>query len=185
MNEIWKDVVGYEGVYLVSNMGNVKRQDKNANLKQRTHRDGYMLLVLCVGCKGRSFQVHRLVATAFIANRKNKEQVNHKNGIKSDNRLENLEWATRSENTIHAYNTGLISWARRDTSKCGNFKIGESEARDIKFNCGKGMLDRKHFAEKYNISVSAVGHIVTGRRWAVLGKKRHATDATPTNSPNT
>ncbi len=50
MNEIWKDVVGYEGVCLVSNMGNVKRKGKNANLKQRTNRDGYMLLVLCVGC---------------------------------------------------------------------------------------------------------------------------------------
>jgi len=161
MNEIWKDVVGYEGVYLVSNMGNVKRKGKNANLKQRTHRDGYMLLVLCVGCKGRSFQVHRLVATAFIANRKNKEQVNHKNGIKSDNRLENLEWATRSENAIHAHKIGMIP-------RVNNSKLSRHEAIDIKFNCGKDGLDRKHFAKKYNISVANVGYIVTGKRWANL-----------------
>lgn len=170
IEEIWKDVVGYEGFYEVSNLGNVRRKGKTNNLKGRIHRDGYRILVLCVNCEGKSFQVHRLVATAFIANPKNKEQVNHINGVKNDNRLENLEWATRSENTIHAYNTGLISWTCRDTSKCGNFKIGESEARDIKFNCGKGMLNRKHFAEKYNISVSAVGYIVTGKRWGKLTK---------------
>ncbi len=161
MNEIWKDVVGYEGVYLVSNMGNVKRKGKNANLKQRTHRDGYMLLVLCVGCKGRSFQVHRLVATAFIANRKNKEQVNHKNGIKSDNRLENLEWATRSENAMHAHKIGM-------TPRINNSKLSKHEVIDIKFNCGKDGLDRKHFAKKYNISVANVGYIVTGKRWGNL-----------------
>lgn len=161
MNEVWKDVVGYEGFYEVSDMGNVRRKGKNKVLKSRIHRDGYRILVLCVDCKGRSFQVHRLVASAFIANRKDKEQVNHKNGIKHDNRVSNLEWATRSENTIHAYKMKLIK-------RVSNSKLDEFDARDIKFNCGKNGLSRAHFAEKYNISVSAVGFIVTGKRWGKI-----------------
>jgi len=159
MDEVWRDVVGYEGYYEVSDMGNVRRTWKGNVLKSRVHRDGYKILVLCVDCSRRSFQVHRLVASAFIANRKDKEQVNHKNGIKHDNRVCNLEWATRSENTIHAYKMKLIK-------RVNNSKLNESDARDIKFNCGKDGLSRAHFAEKYNISVSAVGFIVTGKRWA-------------------
>lgn len=161
IEEIWKDVVGYEGFYEVSNLGNVRRKGKANNLKGRIHRDGYMLLVLCVNCKGKSFQVHRLVASAFIVNRKNREQVNHKNGIKSDNRLENLEWATRSENAIHAHKIGLIP-------RANNSKISKSDAIDIKLNCGKAGLDRKHFAKKYNISVANVGYIITVKRWVNL-----------------
>ena len=120
MEEIWKDIEGYEGYYQVSNLGNVKSLSrykqgvkgtyisKDIILKPFKNKGGYCLVKLCNNSIEKSFQVHRLVAIAFLENNENKEQVNHKNGIKEDNTLINLEWNTRSENTSHAINTGLI-----------------------------------------------------------------------------
>ena len=161
IEEIWKDVVGFEAHYEISDAGNVRRKHTGRVLKSGTHRDGYKMVNLCVKGKFSSCKVHRLVATAFIENPKKKEQVNHINGIKSDNRMGNLEWATRSENTIHAHKTGLIKHAHIS-------KISEAAARDIKFNCVKGVNTRKYYAEKYGISIANVGYIVTGARWKRL-----------------
>lgn len=160
-SEVWRNVAGFESYYEVSDAGNVRRKGKGGIMKPGTHRDGYKTVVLSISCKSYPRKVHRLVATAFIENPKKKEQVNHINGIKSDNRLVNLEWATRSENTIHAYKTGLIKHAKIS-------KLSESAARDIKLNCVKGVLSRRHFAEKYNTSIANVGYIVTGARWKHL-----------------
>ena len=121
--EIWKDVIGYEGLYQVSNLGRVKSLDRYVfnsrwNIKihkqvmfLRPHKNnkGYKLLSLTKNNKSKSFQVHRLVALAFIPNPFNKEQVNHINGIKDDNRVENLEWNTAHENMKHAYKNNLIT----------------------------------------------------------------------------
>jgi hypothetical protein len=107
--EIFKDIKGYEGLYQVSNLGNVKSFNQNKNGKILTlsisHR-GYVMVSLRINIQ-KSFSIHRLVAQAFIQNTENKSEVNHINGIKTDNRVENLEWATRSENQFHAYRTGL------------------------------------------------------------------------------
>jgi hypothetical protein len=163
--EVWKDVVGYEGYYEVSDMGSVRRKGKSKNLYKYIHRDGYEKVSLSVNCNLKSFTVHRLVASAFIDNPKQKEQVNHINGIKTDNKASNLEWATRSENSIHAIKTGLWDYSSR--TGMGNFssKIDDFSANDIRTNCVKGGLSRKHFAEKYGVSVSLIGYIVTGKRW--------------------
>lgn len=120
MIEVWKDIVGYEGLYQVSNLGRVKSCEKMIShfrgglrkLKEKERKlvfdsDGYLVVDLYKNGKGKMNKVHRLVALAFIQNTENKKCVNHKNGIKSDNKVENLEWCTDSENQFHAFATGL------------------------------------------------------------------------------
>lgn len=103
--EIWKDIIGYEGLYMISNMGRVKslfkRGSGNAILKMSDN--GYHRVTLSVKCARTNFFVHKLIAQAFIPNPDNKLQVNHINRNKYDNRVVNLEWCTPSENTIHSY----------------------------------------------------------------------------------
>lgn len=119
-NEIWKDIEGYEGLYQVSTYGNIKslaRPRKNGNgkcyiqkeklLKQTFTSTGYKKVELYKDGKRKSFKVHRLVAMAFIPNPDNKPEVNHINGNKINNNIDNLEWVTSSENSVHAYETGL------------------------------------------------------------------------------
>ena len=100
MQEIWRDVVGYEGLYQVSNLGNVYSVRSKKILKPVTLKIGYSTVVF--PNKTRVY-IHRLVAQAFISNPENKREVNHKNGIRNDNRVDNLEWVTPSENIRHCF----------------------------------------------------------------------------------
>lgn len=103
MIEIWRDIKGFEGLYKVSNLGNVKRVNKDVYLGLFKTKKGYITTSLSKSGKVCSKRVHRLVAEAFIPNPKHKAEVNHKNGIRNDNRVENLEWCTSSENNLHKY----------------------------------------------------------------------------------
>jgi hypothetical protein len=120
MEEVWKDISGYEGLYQVSNMGRVKSLERivsprkqgqriaHEKIKQSKHtKDGYLEVTLCKNCKPKSIRTHRLVAHAFCENPFNKAEVNHIDGNKLNNRADNLEWVTSSENQIHAYKLGL------------------------------------------------------------------------------
>lgn len=106
MEEVWKDIEGYEGKYQISNLGNVKslpkkcgfRQDNGRLLKPFTNHWGYKLFTLSKDNKAKHFSAHILVAKAFIPNPDLKPQVDHINRDRSDNRVENLRWATVSEN---------------------------------------------------------------------------------------
>jgi NUMOD4 motif-containing protein/HNH endonuclease len=119
--EIWKDIKDFEGLYQVSNFGRVRSLPRmvlrgksfgimgGIILKSFLDKNGYLKVNLSNGI-GNRFQkwVARLVAQAFIDNPLNKPQINHKDGIKTNNLIDNLEWVTGSENTQHAYDIGLL-----------------------------------------------------------------------------
>ena len=120
-DEIWKDIKDYEGLYQISNYGNVKSLPKERRNRRGVYiqkekllsltntSTGYKKVELVKDGKRKGFKVHRLVAQAFIPNPDEKPQVNHIDGDKTNNYVDNLEWVTASENSIHAYNTGLNS----------------------------------------------------------------------------
>jgi hypothetical protein len=107
--ETWKEIPGLER-YAASNYGNIKPihgDSRKATLTKQLSSRGYLRIRLKSKDKWGMHQVHRLIAKAFIPNPENKPEVNHINGIRSDNQVENLEWCTRSENQIHAVTKGL------------------------------------------------------------------------------
>lgn len=117
--EIWKDIIDYEGLYQVSSYGRVKSLSRKVSngkgfyiikeriLKSILTKKGYYNISLYKNGKSKNFRVHRLVALHFISNPENKPQINHIDGDKSNNHVDNLEWCTASENTQHAYDNGL------------------------------------------------------------------------------
>lgn len=110
MEEIWKDVVGYEGLYKVSNLGRVyslPRPSAKGGIKKQTDMNGYLRTILSKNGKKFNAGVHRLVAEAFIPNPENKPTVNHEDGNKHNNKVTNLAWATDVEQLQHSFKCGL------------------------------------------------------------------------------
>lgn len=110
MEETWKDIEGYEGLYQVSTLGRIKslKCGRQKILKLGSNPVGYSIIGLWKDRKQRFFPVHRLVALAFIQKAENKLEVNHIDGNKQNNNINNLEWVTRSENMKHAIKSGLL-----------------------------------------------------------------------------
>lgn len=96
--EIWKDIEGYEGLYMISNKGNVINVKKGGKIKRNANLKGYRIINLWKNGIGKMYRVHRLVAQAFIPNPERKPCIDHINANRSDNRVENLRWVTNKEN---------------------------------------------------------------------------------------
>lgn len=115
--EVWRDIKGFEGFYQVSNSGRLRSLDRESCGKRYVGkiisskcRNGYVVDILCKDGKKKTCRRHRLVAEAFIPNPEEKPEINHLDGDKSNNCVDNLEWATHRENTNHAWVTGLTKF---------------------------------------------------------------------------
>ena len=136
MEEIWKDIEDYEGLYQVSNLGRVKslicrglKRDKV--LKAGVDTQGYLLVNLYKSGKPKSKSIHRLVASAFIPNTLIKHQVNHLDANKKNNCINNLEWTTPSENIKHAIEMGLMIHQRKKTVEAHSIPVIDTETQII------------------------------------------------------
>ena len=171
--EIWKPVVGYEGSYEVSSMGKIRSLDrmcygprlkdgqfrKGKVLRGNILQDGYEQVRLFQNGKGEYIKVHRIVAEAFIPNPQNKIQVNHINGIKHDNRADNLEWVSPSENMRHAYDVLKIPTGKgRKHGPSIRRKLTKEQVEAIR----KDPRTNTRIAKDYNVCQQTISNVKLG-----------------------
>lgn len=171
-----KSIEGFEGIYAVTDDGRVwssprvlhtVRNGKSFSikaggyfLKQGFHKCGYKQVTL--GSKKKfPYKVHRLVAQVFIENPLNLKEVNHKNGIKTDNRIENLEWCTRSYNIHHSF---LIGKQDNRGSRNPFSKLKENDISEIRSLLKENIL-QKEIGRRFGVSQLAISNIKMGRTW--------------------
>ncbi len=177
--EKWFDIIGFKGIYQVSNLCRIKSLDrkcisvknngdvfyrflKGKIMGQTIEKDFYLRINLTNINKDRNrFSTHRLLAIAAIPNPKNKSEINHKNGVKWNNVLWNLEWTTESENMIHAIKTGLLISQKGE--KHGGSKLTKKQVLEIR-EIGKSMF-QKDIAILYNINRTSVTNILNRKSW--------------------
>lgn len=171
--ETWKDIPEYEGLYKASSHGSIISLDrisynfrgqlklKGKKLKGSLSKTGYKNVFLSKEGVVSCFSIHRLIAELFIPNPYNKDEVNHINGIKTDNRVDNLEWATGSENIKHAFNKGLR--IEMKGVKNGRSKLTESDIISIRKNYIG--LTFEEISKKYPVSAQAISDIINRKKW--------------------
>ena len=173
--ETWKDVVGYEGWYKVSDLGRVRRIAMTVGaipgkiLKSRPTRCGHpnakprFYVSLSRGYKGsaKNATVHKLVAEAFIGQRPDGCEINHKDGDPSNNKLNNLEYMTRSQNHWHAAEMGLAYRGEKN----GMHRLTVEKVKGIKLLLLEGILSQQKIADKFDVCVGTINLIKMGKTW--------------------
>ena len=155
--EIWKVASGHPN-YLVSNIGRIREPHGRINSPTK-HRQGY----LRVSVDGKELLVHRLVAETFIPNPDGKATVNHINANKADNRVENLEWATQSENNTHAVRMNLRHFTKKMWEQCTKGRcLSKRQVKEIKTKYQNGVPQHK-IADEYHVSRAQICRIVNGK----------------------
>lgn len=173
--ERWKKVDGFEDAYEVSDLGRVKslsrwcgtclKKESFLNSNRRLTKDGYPRVVLSKSGQTKEYRLNRLVAEHFIDNPHGKKMVNHKNGIKTDNRAENLEWMTREENMQHAYDNSLKrpikGWSH------SNSKLKKEDVDYIKSNFKKGSKEfgSSVLGRKFDVSHRTILNVIEGKTY--------------------
>lgn len=164
--EIWKAIEGYEGIYEVSNYGQVKRLVgyrawTERILKQNKTRDEYRMVVLSWKAIHKPSMVHRLVAKAFIPNPENKPFINHLDRNTGNNHVSNLEWCTQSENIRHSFKMGRVAMRGelQPRAKLKDYQVLEIRK---KYSEGDTGMD---LAKEYNMSYAGIWEIVQRKNW--------------------
>lgn len=175
MKEIFKDIKGYEGLYQISNIGRVKSLPKPKRnrsgkwttsekiLKPSINFEGYTTSALIKNGIAKTKTLHRLVAKAFIPNPENKLTVNHINGIRNDNRVENLEWNTQSENVSHAFRIGMKT---QIGSKCPRAILNEKQVLEIRSKFKKRIYTRVMLGKEYGVSEHTIKKVLNKNNWS-------------------
>lgn len=169
--EIWKDVTGYEGLYQVSSYSRIRSLDrivrhsdtktkkiKGVILKNIIHGSGYVIVSLLKNSIRNQKKLHRLIAIEFIENKQNKPQINHIDGVKTNNSISNLEWCTAKENVIHKFDCLKYVSPSRSINYDTLIKI-KNELLDYKYG------DVSRIAKKYGIGISAISKIKVNKQY--------------------
>lgn len=170
MMELWKDIVGFEGLYQISNLGRVKSFPKRCNggqeriLKPGIMGCGYLHVCLCKNRQKTYKSVHCLVAEMFILNPDKLPEVNHKNSIKTDNHVENLEWCTSLGNKRHAVLAGLTAKGVKNARHV----LTEQQVREIRVRYVPHKCSMSYLAREFNVSKGCIQKIIESRRWGWL-----------------
>lgn len=170
VTEIWKPVVGHETIYSVSSLGRVRRETAQCNtwagriLRPNRLASGYDIATLFDGGNRSYRRVHQLVAEAFIGPCPPNLQVNHKNGIKHDNRPENLEYITQQENIRHAWNVLKNCKARRGTASTAA-KLTEEQVLIMRRMYAENRQPFHVIAEQFGVTAMTAWHIIRRNTW--------------------
>ena len=167
MKEIWREIAGYAGIYSVSNLGRVRRDKPYRSttmgriLKPQHDGKGYLMVGLYLDGLQSKWRVHRLVATTFCGPRMDR-CINHKDGDKHNNREDNLEFVTFSENTIHAYENGLIKTP--PSERCSATKLTKLQVERVCWEYAHG-FSQAVIAKAFNVSQTAISKIILRKTW--------------------
>lgn len=155
-----KDIIGYEGLYKINTDGKIFSVNRQIYRKTKINNCGYERITLNKNKIAKDYSVHRLVAQIFIEKHNNKNiHVNHKDGNKLNNHVNNLEWCTRKYNVIHSYKLGLAKG--KFGIQNGNSKLTQELVNNIRSE----KLTYNQLSNKYNISESTVWRVLTNRSW--------------------